>query len=591
MWLINTDTLKLEFFMESKIPSYAILSHTWEDEELNFQELGQESARLKKGYAKILKTCEEARKQKLQYAWVDTCCIDKTSSAELTESINSMFAWYKQAAICYALLSDVTFEPDAEDNTDRLSGSRWFTRGWTLQELLAPSKILFYDRDWRLIGNKQSLAKEIASVTGIDSSVLMGMSRLGQRSVAERMHWASRRETTRTEDLAYCLLGIFDVHMPLIYGEGSRAFRRLQEEIIARGNDLTIFSWNMERDDPRNEQRLFAPSPAGFCSWPKVVPFMRATYDPEFSLTNKGLRFNEMSIGLYRADREYRREGDFPVRVLPRYLLLVGVSQRDGITMEHAVPLKKVGPSVFIRDGKVFAKESSKMLMDRRVHSLQSFHIQVERQTFHLFTFEGSAAEIHIPLHQKILISEVIPDNRWDEIGRVFFFKPFTGPGRILFAAHFQVLLISEDRHDTVDVVVCVLAHTNGATCVIFDPLELKNVPTWEWFIDHRTAGHQMGMKWNDVKDNVLDFHKFTQSVKFKRGGKVFIVSSAVEENLGAGAFESEAQGNSYSLLFDVKQQEVTTNRSRLPDLSTAMAITARTSMLKKIGNSMRRNK
>jgi hypothetical protein len=262
MRLINCKTLKLEEFFSNSIPRYAILSHTWGDEEVSFAELSlhQAGTATGAGYQKIVFTCEQATADGLDYAWVDTCCIDKSSSAELSEAINSMFAWYKNAVVCYAYLADVSEAKMDEE----LSRSRWFTRGWTLQELLAPADVTFYDRDWMEICTKETQAKWIAEITGIDKAVLLGppeyggkTASLGSFCVAKRMSWASNRETTRAEDMAYCLLGIFDVNMPLLYGEDSRAFLRLQKEIINRFDDDSILAWGLETETVDHP-----------CSWP-----------------------------------------------------------------------------------------------------------------------------------------------------------------------------------------------------------------------------------------------------------------------------------------------------------------------------------
>ncbi|KAJ9150277.1 hypothetical protein NKR23_g3695 [Pleurostoma richardsiae] len=155
MRLINVDSLELEEFVGVHIPGYVILSHTWDDGEVLFRDWGQPEAALKKGYAKILKTCEWARGYGVSYAWVDTCCIDKSSSAELTEAINSMFAWYSGAVVCLAYLSDL--EP-GEFASRGFGHCRWFTRGWTLQELIAPRQVLFCDNSWKCVGTSQSLS-------------------------------------------------------------------------------------------------------------------------------------------------------------------------------------------------------------------------------------------------------------------------------------------------------------------------------------------------------------------------------------------------------------------------------------------------
>ncbi|OHF03222.1 hypothetical protein CORC01_01606 [Colletotrichum orchidophilum] len=259
MWLIDTETLKLGQFIGRNIPSYAILSHTWAEEEVSFQDIqGQSPGRQqptainKIGFAKIQRTCALARQQGLQYAWIDTCCIDKSSSAELTEAINSMFKWYQRANVCYVWLSDLIPSTNiySDDGARELGTCRWFTRGWTLQELIASRTVQFYDQDWTLVGSKSGLLRQLHAVTAIDIDVLGGDERaLTYTTVAEKMSWAAGRDTTRIEDAAYCLMGIFDINMPLFYGEEEKAFQRLQNEILAKSNDVTIFAW--ERGEHR----------------------------------------------------------------------------------------------------------------------------------------------------------------------------------------------------------------------------------------------------------------------------------------------------------------------------------------------------
>ncbi|EUC30958.1 hypothetical protein COCCADRAFT_54829, partial [Bipolaris zeicola 26-R-13] len=263
MRLINCLTLELEEFFGSNIPPYAILSHTWGNDEVTFLELplSTPATQARAGYRKIEFTCQQAIRDKLNYAWVDTCCIDKRSSSELSEAINSMFAWYRDASYCYAYLSDVL----EEEMGEHFHKSRWFTRGWTLQELLAPRDVEFYNCQWHWLGRKSGHSKLISEITGIDVTALMGTrarchangGMFGDHCVAKRMSWASTRETTRTEDMAYCLLGIFNINLPLLYGEGDRAFRRLQEEIIRRVNDDSILAWGPRLDIKRQTEPLF----------------------------------------------------------------------------------------------------------------------------------------------------------------------------------------------------------------------------------------------------------------------------------------------------------------------------------------------
>jgi hypothetical protein len=263
MRLLNSTTLKLSEFFGNTIPSYAILSHTWGFEEVLFEDIEAPASRQKKGFKKIQLCCAQAKRDGYKWAWVDTCCIDKSSSAELSEAINSMYNWYKAAQICYVYLEDVKFAAPAYDPTE-LKESRWFTRGWTLQELLAPSRVEFYSSSWFLIGSKTGLADLISDITRINTDVLL-LGDVNSSTVATRLSWASSRETTRVEDEAYCLMGIFDVNMPLLYGERGRAFRRLQEQIMNRHDDITLFAWTTDYQARVNTD-LFAFSPKSFSS-------------------------------------------------------------------------------------------------------------------------------------------------------------------------------------------------------------------------------------------------------------------------------------------------------------------------------------
>ncbi|KAH8819884.1 heterokaryon incompatibility protein-domain-containing protein [Xylogone sp. PMI_703] len=263
MWLLNTNTMRLEEFFGARTPPYAILSHTWDEEEVSFKEIfggPSEQTKRKRGYEKIEKTCEIAAQNGFKYAWVDTCCIDKSSSAELSEAINSMFQWYTQSEICYAYLPDLHPEVSLKEG---LSKCRWVTRGWTLQELIAPAEVVFYDSTWRAL----HLVSE--KITGIPTEYLTHEKDIRSATVAERMSWASGRQTTRAEDMAYCLLGLFDINMPMLYGEGQMAFLRLQEEVIKKTNDLSLFAWTSPYQSagsilPEPLCGIFAPSPSSF---------------------------------------------------------------------------------------------------------------------------------------------------------------------------------------------------------------------------------------------------------------------------------------------------------------------------------------
>ncbi|KAJ8129864.1 hypothetical protein O1611_g3766 [Lasiodiplodia mahajangana] len=303
MWLINVESMELEEFTPPNLPAYAILSHTWGEEEVTFQEFGNlKLAEKKVGFKKIEKTCELAVAKSIRYVWVDTCCIDKSSSAELSEAINSMFDWYRKSAVCFAYLSDLELGSSTlwlNESAGRVC--RWFKRGWTLQELLAPAKLEFYDRAWNFKGLKTDppVTRELLTITGIRSrEVFLNSDLIRGIAVAERMSWASKRQTKRLEDLAYCLLGIFQVNMPLLYGEGIRAFQRLQEEIMKTSTDMSLFCWISKPGESRY-RGLLARHPDEFASYYSTVLKSResvswslASMDKEFSVTNKGIRID-----------------------------------------------------------------------------------------------------------------------------------------------------------------------------------------------------------------------------------------------------------------------------------------------------------
>jgi hypothetical protein len=217
-------------------PAYAILSHTWIDsQEVTYQDLISGTGNGKSGYDKIKFCGEQAAKDGIQYFWVDTCCIDKSDTDELTTAINSMFRWYRDAKKCYVYLSDVTAvgcDTDVQAHQDLWEAafwdSRWFTRGWTLQELIAPAMVEFFSKEGKRLGNKQSLEKSIQEITGIPIQALRG-NPFSDFNIAERIRWAARRQTTKEEDIVYCLLGLCEVSMPPLYGEGKEvALKRLQ---------------------------------------------------------------------------------------------------------------------------------------------------------------------------------------------------------------------------------------------------------------------------------------------------------------------------------------------------------------------------
>lgn len=311
MRLLNTETLEILEFFGTSTPKYAILSHRWEEDEVSFQDIRDHRNLNAYGWSKVNRCCAFARRNGHSYVWIDTCCIDKTSSAEVNEAINSMFQWYRNAAVCYAYLSDVPsgLGKGGEKET-ALRNSKWFTRGWTLQELIAPSTLYFISNDWtESLGTKASLSPLISKITGINRVSELGTRNLplSAVSVAARMSWVSRRTCTREEDYAYCLMGIFGVYMPMMYGEGENAFMRLQLEILKVSDDESIFAWDARNCALYDTTGLLAPSPKLFENSRNIRSFtvagtdapVKLPYDaerPPYAMTNKGLQIEPLLL-------------------------------------------------------------------------------------------------------------------------------------------------------------------------------------------------------------------------------------------------------------------------------------------------------
>jgi hypothetical protein len=261
MRLINVHTLEFRHFSDDCIPPYAIASHRW-GEEISMKDVQKKRNEEKdgfiklKGFAKFVKVHIPT----IQWLWLDTCCIDRSSSQEVSEAVNTMFKWYRRSAVCLAYLKDVK---DA-GNLEQMRGSVWFTRGWILQELVAPRLVLFLTRDWDVVGHKGNfdgtpgplnisagllLHSMITKITDIPEFILEDYDHAGRLSVEERFAWTKGRETTKAEDLSYCLFGIFDVSLPIIYGEGEGNARECLMAELSRGSE------ELKASRIRNEQR------------------------------------------------------------------------------------------------------------------------------------------------------------------------------------------------------------------------------------------------------------------------------------------------------------------------------------------------
>ena len=287
MRLINVKTFKqADRFENNLIPPYAILSHRWGDNELSYKDfLNTTEDTINQDFAKVARACSQAKQTGLDWMWIDTCCIDKTSSTELSMSINSMFRWYRDAQVCFAYLDDVN-PPNKGKVDDQMRKSKWFTRGWTLQEMLASRDMQFFDANWAPLGSRSQLSAVISSVTRISPKHLEDFR---GASVAQKMSWMADRVTTEEEDTAYCMLGIFDLNMDLRYGEGRKAFMRLQEMIISSIPDESIFAWTT---DKVKYSGLLAPWPDCFRDSGDIV-LRPENFKPRepYQMTVQGLRF------------------------------------------------------------------------------------------------------------------------------------------------------------------------------------------------------------------------------------------------------------------------------------------------------------
>ena len=459
MRLINVRTGKLE--EHGVPPPYAILSHTWRKSEISFQDMtGCADVQSKPEYDKIRDSSREALRYKLDFIWIDSCCIDKSSSAELSEAINSMFRLYKDAVLCFAYLEDLPIGRGAATESE-LEKCRWFTRGWTLQELIAPKEVRFFDGGWNDRGTKQTLQDALSRITAIKTDVLLGrhLNRLGSIPVAERMSWASRRETTRHEDMAYCLLGIFGVNMALIYGEGVNAFTRLQEEIIQRTNDLSILAW-----DSRGRSRsgpycgVLAESPAEFAQVPRGFSASSRTMMTEFTVTNRGLRIStELWVPSDPASFG-RGYGYFLCLSDARVLPFVGIQ------------LKKVGRSHFVRISDklltAYYLNFDSMDMNESMR-LQTIYLATSHPIEMALDTLEERSTFHFPVHPVFTVTNVAPRAGWDIFDRLFH------TGGTGFSSSFGVVCISvsdigDGAREPVKLGLLTEAWGDGPKCSLF---------------------------------------------------------------------------------------------------------------------------
>ncbi|GKU21783.1 unnamed protein product [Fusarium langsethiae] len=483
MRLIKVDTLEMQQFFGTDTPPYAILSHRWGagDEEVSFSDMTNGSTQ-KTGMAKVRGCCNQAEKDKIDYVWIDTCCINKESSKELDEAINSMFQWYRKASVCYTYLSDVPDGDDIWDPASKFYSSSWFQRGWTLQELLAPVESRFYDQEWNFIGTKADLSSEIEIITDIPRKFLLGWVDFHQASVAQRMSWAAKRETKREEDMAYCLLGIFNVTMPMIYGEGRKAFERLQLKIMEQTTDDSILAWGVYEGDLQRKNvtavesisaGVFASSPKDFSRCGRIVPHTQDS-KPSSTFTVSG-GYVHTSLTLYRNESKITYaalnccfEGnDLQVIAIP----LCNTSSANAyIRPQRYVPVLVGKPPV---------EDLS-----------QNIRIRVERQVRPVQT-AGTSVWLHVQGYQKLelKLAETYPLLEWERSRALLAGKSDSKSG-----VNTQLLRFTSDVTKSHDLVVVIelnpsdaASNTRSFIIQAFQDLELKDIENSLEFIDPKS--------------------------------------------------------------------------------------------------------
>jgi hypothetical protein len=489
MRLIDVDTLELKLFSDSILESipYAILSHTWADSELTFDHFKDGfSARNSPGYDKIFAACQKTKANNIKYLWADTCCIDKSSSAELSESINSMFRWYKNSTVCFAFLSDLPTEDQSVPLLERLRECKWWTRGWTLQELIAPTNLIFFDGSWDFVGDKSGLAVEIEDITGISEWVLSGSESVSSIPLAKRMSWAAARETTRVEDKAYCLLGIFEVNIPMIYGEGSKAFIRLQEEILSQTTDLSIFAWKAS-DSSKEHRGMLAESPVEFLHCKHIEPNdSQFCFRDEISLTNRGLKIRIPLTfdgnGTYIMDLHCYDED-----------AQSGASQRLGIYLQRALDTYyRYLPQNIARVGEVSSMRVSRPIFLASTADEETAQSLAREKRHRRVFFEFPKTTTNYESGD----FRAVPDTYWDTYEQYFSIgalSRFTGFVRFSVTSRVQVQWDTITKQTTSFIIVCDLTSGPDFRISLYAQTGLQNSSKPAEFIDPFTDIDQYG--------------------------------------------------------------------------------------------------
>ncbi|KAI1410624.1 HET-domain-containing protein [Hypoxylon sp. FL1857] len=556
--VINVRTFEFEEFPnESEVfGKYAILSHRWSGDEVSFQKMNDGGFRkrlagrfermlhsIHHGFKKIKATCRLAREvYGLQYVWIDSCCINQDDIYEKQASINSMFRWYQNASVCIVHL----FNHEDSHNfptRESLPPDNWFKRGWTLQELLAPRKVHFYSANWHLIGSKNDYAAEIKDITGIPEAAITNKCRLDSYSVAQRMSWAAERETTHGEDMAYCLLGIFDiVDMQKLYGLGAvEAFRLLLKKIIERTNDMSIFGWSdFEYSQSAENYNLLARSPKAFArcgDFGNISKEWHRTKIEQGRLEITGtarLRFVNIPSSLDPS------KGDFPywdasptcwtqslaagVDSLPRYVLFVSAVEGTAV----GIVLERETKGSFKRDMK-----RPLVRMDgvnAEFVQFDKYSIPIDNGTA-LPTSTGLNFHRGFRRHPQVRIKDAWPSSCWDHANCKLFEPDYFSQFCTL---SIEVQLKPEkspvSKHLALEV-LCSHRNSRTWTCLLLDP---EKSPDAKKALDDLRVD-QREKKWDEFVRKAEEVASLTNSTWTTWLGTTYSIHISIQPNLAGG--------------------------------------------------------
>jgi len=450
-----------------------------------------------------------------------------------------MYQWYQKASNCYVFLTDL---PAQRPLADVLPHCRWFTRGWTLQELLAPPNVEFFNQDWGSIGSKRSLRYALSDITGISTEHLFEEP-LPFTSVATKMSWAAGRQTKRIEDKAYSMLGIFDVNMPLIYGEGMKAFRRLQEEIIKRNNDLTILAWDAIPGPEGQLTSPLAPSPAAFAKSSSITKF--ADDFAEFTVTNKGLVIS----------------GDIPLRTasIPAfgrmeslYLLCLG----HGESHPGGIVLRKIGPKLFCRCKDIPLAGFCYKVHETHMYDVSETYILIDTAPAMSAALAYRTRGIHVPFDSSFKLRYAYPETLWDETDRMFL-----RPKRYNWVEFPMVLvMIFKVALEQRTVVLAVLCHhlNTGPVLKIFSQDQYPQ----EFDIIIQARYREDGIHVQELDLQARSIRAMTNTTRVEAGGQYHQISVSLRPDFLVETFAGMASAS--TLAFFVDGQE--TRRESEPE-------------------------